>query len=397
MFDLAIVGSGILGSSAACHAVQAGLSVLLCEAGERANEATVRNFGQIVPSGQSLEGWRQLGMRSLKFYEALRESAGIPVVRGGSLYVASDAEEATLLEELHALDKQMDYPSALLTAAQCLERLPALRTDYAVAGLFYPQELSADSPRLVPAILNWLGRHSRFSYRNRTLITRVGEDAAHCELVTASGEVLQARRVLVCSGHLLNRLFPATLAEAGMRISKLQMMCTPPWPEVKLGSNVLTGLTIRRYEAFAACASHARLSLPEAHREHRELGIHVLFKQNADGCIIIGDSHEYFAGTQVDCLDYAISERINRLIIEEAKRIVALPDWCMARYWNGYYCQHDADHIYMRTLGRNVHVVTGIGGKGMSTGPGLMERVVRAVVDEVPLESLRVSDWVSSG
>jgi glycine/D-amino acid oxidase-like deaminating enzyme len=42
----------------------------------------------------------------------------------------------------------------------------------------------------------------------------------------------------------------------------------------------------------------------------------------------------------------------------------------------------------MRSLGTAVHVVTGIGGKGMSTGPGLMEAVVETLLRDAPLESI---------
>ena len=387
MFDLAIVGSGILGTGAAYHAVRGGKSVLLCESGAYANAATVRNFGQIVPSGQSLQGWRQLGMRTLAHYLALKEHADIPVVQRGSLYVASDQEEATLLEEMHAINRQTGYTSNLLTARECLARMPELQPNYVVAGLFYPQELSCDSPRLIPAILRWLQLHSDFSYRPNTLIAQVDETDGACTLTTARGEVLRARRVLVCCGHFLNRLFPETLLAAGLKISKLQMMCTKPLPGIDLGSNVLTGLTIRRYEAFEACASHAKLSRRPEHQEYRDQGIHILFKQNADGSIIVGDSHEYCGTDRIDSLDYGIDSRINELIVREAQRILNLPDWTMARYWNGYYSQHER-HIYMKSITPAIHVVTGIGGKGMSTGLGLMETVTTTLLSGAPLDSI---------
>jgi hypothetical protein len=38
--------------------------------------------------------------------------------------------------------------------------------------------------------------------------------------------------------------------------------------------------------------------------------------------------------------------------------------------WNGYYLIHPQYQVYTATLDRTIHIVTGIAGKGMSTGPG---------------------------
>jgi FAD dependent oxidoreductase TIGR03364 len=347
VFDLAIVGAGILGASAAYHAVRAGKRVVLCEAGAHANGATVRNFGQIVPSGQRLGVWRHFGARTLAHYLALKEHADIPVVQRGSLYVASDEQEAALLEVMHALNRETGYRSKLLNARECLAHMPELQSSYVVAGLSYPDELSSDSPRLIPAIVRWLEQQQGFSYRSHTLIASIDHDKGGCILVTADGQRVRSRQALVCCGHFLNRLFPEELRAAKLRISKLQMMCTRSLPQVKLGSNLLTGLTIRRYEAFESCPSHSKLTTPARFQQYRDFGIHVLFKQNTDGSIIVGDSHEYFDSDQVDSLDYRIDAHINQLILSEAQRILKLPDWTMAQYWNGYYSQHDERHIYI--------------------------------------------------
>jgi len=50
-WDVIIVGAGALGSFHALFAAQKGLRVLLLEKHLRPSEATVRNFGQVIPSG----------------------------------------------------------------------------------------------------------------------------------------------------------------------------------------------------------------------------------------------------------------------------------------------------------------------------------------------------------
>ena len=68
-------------------------------------------------------------------------------------------------------------------------------------------------------------------------------------------------------------------------------------------------------------------------------GIHILFKQRKDGSIIIGDSHEYAPYNEADSLNFYVNNYITDLIIEEAKRIINLPNWNVALHWVGFYAQ----------------------------------------------------------
>ena len=65
-YDLIITGAGALGSFHAYHACKKGLKVLLLEKDLQPQEATVRNFGQVVPSGLSRGKWQNYGRRSLE-------------------------------------------------------------------------------------------------------------------------------------------------------------------------------------------------------------------------------------------------------------------------------------------------------------------------------------------
>ena len=57
--DLAIVGGGLTGVSAACHAARAGLSVLLLEQGAIGDGASGRNGGQVHPGMRRDQRWLQ--------------------------------------------------------------------------------------------------------------------------------------------------------------------------------------------------------------------------------------------------------------------------------------------------------------------------------------------------
>ena len=102
-YDLIVVGGGIIGTFSAYHALKKGKMVLLLEKDAQPFEASFRNFGQAVPSGQSLDKWFDYGRKSLKIYKDLQEETNISLVKNGSWYYASDDQELTLLEEIQKI------------------------------------------------------------------------------------------------------------------------------------------------------------------------------------------------------------------------------------------------------------------------------------------------------
>ena len=57
-YDCVIIGAGVLGCFHAYHAAKKGLAVLLLEKDSQPTEATVRNFGMVIPSGMSQGKWQ---------------------------------------------------------------------------------------------------------------------------------------------------------------------------------------------------------------------------------------------------------------------------------------------------------------------------------------------------
>ena len=136
-YDLIVVGAGALGVFHAYFALRRGLKVLLLEKDAQPMEATVRNFGQIIPSGMSEDGWFGYARVSLDTYQAIQAEYDISIRPNGSLYLASSALEMQVLEEKHARYRALGYASAVLTGARCRQRLPAVRVDYCAGGLLF--------------------------------------------------------------------------------------------------------------------------------------------------------------------------------------------------------------------------------------------------------------------
>ncbi|MES2732118.1 MAG: TIGR03364 family FAD-dependent oxidoreductase [Bacteroidota bacterium] len=375
-FDLIVVGSGALGAFHAYFALQKGLKVLLLEKDSRPVEATVRNFGQIIPSGMSEDEWFEYGKASVETYQAIQAQCDISIRQNGATYLASSDMEMQVLEEKHARYQALGYPSQVLTSAQCQNRIASLKADYCAGGLLFPQEITAEPAIMIYRLLAYMVEELGLDYRPSTPVIACTSTNAWCEVADSFGRRFTAPKVLVCNGRDFKFLFPALFFTSDLQICKLQMLSTAPLPQLKLPGSILTGLSIRRYYAFKNCPSYSLLHPEEVDAELRQWGIHILFKQAVDGSIIIGDSHQYADAAQAEVLDFGVDDRVNELILNEAKRVLNLPDWRIARSWNGFYAQSKSREIFEHTIDGKIHIVTGIGGKGMTTACGFAQQNV---------------------
>jgi glycine/D-amino acid oxidase-like deaminating enzyme len=103
-------------------------------------------------------------------------------------------------------------------------------------------------------------------------------------------------------------------------------------------------------------------------------GIHVLVSQTRAGELTIGDSHEY--GEVHDPFN---REDIDGWILEYLLTFVRAPDLAVAQRWNGQYLKRTDGHLeYVREVEPRVHVVTRLGGNGMTLSFGLAWEVFEA-------------------
>jgi len=372
--DLIVIGGGVLGTFHAYHALKKGLKVALLEKNEHPRGATVRNFGQIVPSGMNKK-WQLLGRRSTEIYKSIQHEFDISVRQEGSVYIASDKEELNLIEELAIINEDNNYHSQFLNSSESLNRYEGLKKSYCKGALFFPEEISLNPRVAVSRILKYLEEQYELSYHPNTLTIDIELSGNHCIVNNNNKQQLKAEKVIVCSGSEFKMLFPKIFAESPIEISKIQMLQTKAQPTQKLHGNILTGLTVRRYEAFQECPSWQAVKAREPKDDFvKQYGIHILFKQAVDGSIILGDSHEY--AKQSDELSFDIDENINQFIIKEAQRIFELQNWGIQQTWYGIYSQNRTSDIFEHTIDDKIHIVTGIGGKGMTGSAGFAEQSI---------------------
>lgn len=379
-FDLIVVGAGVLGTFHAYHAAALDKKVLLIEKDQYPVQATVRNFGQVVPSGMSAD-WFEYGVYSTQLYKEIQDQYDISIRQNGSVYLASDADEQTLLHELKSVMDDREYEARLLSQKQCLERWPALQASYCREGLFFPQEVSAEPPFMIHRLIEYCKvLFPKLTYKPSTTVIDCLVAGDEVRVVTHKSEVFVAAKVIICNGGEFKILFPELFSDSGIEISKLQMLRTIPMPEVGMEGNILTGLTIRRYESFSECPSFQTVQTPEHLKELKRWGIHILFKKASDGSIIIGDSHEYAGVNDMDDLGFELNQHINQLMFKEAQKIVSFDVSAIATTWAGFYAQHPQKDIVEIDLENKIHIRTAIGGKGMTSSAGYAQQSIRKIL-----------------
>ena len=380
MYDLAIVGGGILGTFHAYHALLRGLRVVLLERDGEPSQASVRNFGQCVPSGMNLK-WQAYGRRSLEIYKTLQSRFDVGVRENGSVYLASNEDELQLLHELASINKANDYLSVLLTKDECLARYPGLRSDYVVGGLLFPQEVSLEPRRATKSIIDFLQKSFNLQYKPHHTVVGIEADGNRATLRTSHrNEVnsIHAEHVIVCSGHDFQTLYPELFAASDLESVKLQMLETVDQSQQFVHGNLLTGLSIRRYEAFSECPSWSAIKSKEpAESFAKKWGVHILFKQTTTGSFIIGDSHEYADAAVADRLGFDIRVDVQEFLLAEARKILDLKSYEVKRHWYGIYSQCKEQDIFDYQVHERIRIVTGIGGKGMTASGGYAEESIQ--------------------
>ena len=381
-FDLIVIGGGVLGTFHAYHALKKGFSVCVLEKDQMPKGATTQNFGQVVPSGMDAK-WQKLGRESLKIYKEIQSGFDISIRQNGSVYLASDDDEERLLVEMRSINNHSGYTSKMLTKTECLKKYPGLRPSYINAGLFFPEEVTVEPLTMIHRLQQYLVEGLDLVLRTNFLVVDCQKTANGVEVRGSTGEKFFAEKVIICNGADFKNLYPELFQDSDLEVSKLQMMQTKPQHNFELKGSILTGWTIRRYESFKECPSYAEIKTREADDSlQKKWGVHILFKQAVDGSVIIGDSHEYADAKNSDALGFELNMDIDNFMLAEAKKIFDLPTYDIQQKWYGTYSQCKVQDIFQKTIDDQIHIVTGIGGKGMTGSAGFSKKHIATLFNQ---------------
>ena len=100
-----------------------------------------------------------------------------------------------------------------------------------------------------------------------------------------------------------------------------------------------------------------------------------MISQNGLSEITIGDSHEY--GLVHEPFD---RDEINQLIIHYLHSFTQIQDFEIAQTWNGTYAKLKDKTEFVASPEKDIHIINGLSGAGMTLSFGLAEEVVASIV-----------------
>src|SRR5690242_16988542 len=150
LYDLVVVGAGVVGLMTAYAARKRGLSVAVVERTAQSIGASIRNFGFITVTGQRRGAHWQRAMKTRDAWVEIAPQAGIPVLHSGLYLTAQRPEAMTVLEAF--MRTEMGEGCELLTPAQTVQRFPGVTLGEHLGALYSPHERRVESREAIPKL-----------------------------------------------------------------------------------------------------------------------------------------------------------------------------------------------------------------------------------------------------
>jgi FAD dependent oxidoreductase TIGR03364 len=362
-FDLAVVGSGIVGLAHALAAARLGKRVVVIDREARAVGASVRNFGFVTVTGQERGASWDRARRSRDVWAAVAPQAGIEIEQRG-LWV-SLRREASLDVARAFLETEMGQGCRLLTGA-ALADLPFCGA--AMRGVLHsPHDLRVESRLAIPRLAAWLEARWGVTFIRGAAVLSVAPP-----VIETSRGSLRAQAAVVCPGDDIFSLFPERIAGYGVSRCTLSMLRLAD-PGLRLASAVMSDLGLVRYAGYAAlpAAAALRAELDVSQAAALAHGIHLIVTQSADGTLVVGDSHHYG-----DTADPFMDGEVEALMLEEFTAALGFPAPPVVERWMGSYASAPDRTLFVDTPASDVRLVMVTSGTGASTAFAIGEAVI---------------------
>ena len=344
--DVASVGGGFTGLSAALHLAERGCRVCLVEAHDVGFGASGRNGGQVNPGlklaeadivarfGERGPGFFRLGEEATDYLAALIERKGLQCsfARPGLVRLAHNAQAAKALQS--ALRSLNDRG----VAARWLERdavAAVVGTRRYVAGIVDPRGGSVQPLDLVRELAR-VATAAGVRIFTRSAAVRLARDAGRWRVDCSGGSII-ADQVIVATNAYVDALVPG-LARSVLPVNSFQVATEP------IGD-----------AAF-------REILPAGHAVYDSRRLVLYFRKTPDRRVMLGGRASFRSSSAIpdDAVDYAVIERTLRSLFPQ------LETTPIAYGWTGLVCVTPDSLPHYHQPAPGLHALLGYNGRGVA-------------------------------
>ena len=193
--DLVVIGAGVMGATAALHAAQGGMRVVVVERDGIGSGASGVNAGTLSLQIKRV-GLMKYALRGHAWWRDAGDAVGFH--RTGGYTLAFNAREQELLESRMAMKRDAGAPIVFVSPQHVREREPAL-ADRIAAASYCAEDGHADSTRTGP-YLRTLLRNAGVELLEHAPVRVIDAGDATFRVTTASEIVVDARRLLIAAG-----------------------------------------------------------------------------------------------------------------------------------------------------------------------------------------------------
>lgn len=227
--DVAIVGGGIVGSSAALALRRAGLRVVLLERDLCGSRSSGVNYGGVRRQGRPMSQL-PLAQRAHGIWGRLPELIGTDgeYLRSGHFKIARSEADLAALERYRDMARDFDLGVDILSGARLRERCPWLGGK-AVGGSLCMEDGQAN-PRLVSPAFARAAQRAGADIHERTRVDEIAHDGALFHLRAGNALEVKARVLLNCAGAWSNTVAAQFGDTVPMHSRSPAMAVTEPLP-----------------------------------------------------------------------------------------------------------------------------------------------------------------------
>ncbi|MGA0602832.1 NAD(P)/FAD-dependent oxidoreductase [Caulobacter sp. KR2-114] len=231
-FDVVVIGSGALGSSAAFHLARRGQSVALVDQAAIGSQTSPRAAGL---SGQVRRNpvMAALARRSVEKIQRFTAETGQPMTyhQPGSMNVARTERHKVQLEKTAAYGRSLGFDIDLISPGEAHERMPFLQTSGVLAVTHMRTDVFLEPWQIPTGYARASQALGAVTMPDTQVLSLVVEDGAVARVVTDKGE-LAADAVVDAAGGWTRLVAAMAGAVTPMVPMRHQLMVTEPIPGV---------------------------------------------------------------------------------------------------------------------------------------------------------------------